>query len=145
MPTRLFGERLAQLVELSGHDVLEILEDQSASGRRFGEIALAWGLCQPEHVWEAWAGQLEGHPQVVDITRVGIDGQATAQVPGRLARRMRAVPLRKTGDALVVAADEATLNRTAARLPRLLGRTVHFVIAPPEQIDAALAAYYPLS
>src|SRR5439155_6477219 len=51
------GELLSRMVPLSGHDVEEILQEQSATRRRFGEIALAWGLCKPEHVWDAWGQQ----------------------------------------------------------------------------------------
>lgn len=36
----LFGEWLGRLVPLSTHDVSEILADQAATGRPFGEIAL---------------------------------------------------------------------------------------------------------
>ena len=143
MGNRLFGECLGRVVPLSGLDVAEILEDQETSGRRFGEIALAWGLCQPEHVWVAWAAQLGQQTQVVDLSRVGIDAQAVAMVPARLARRMRAVPVRTAGEDLVVAAEEATLERAAKRLPRLLGRKVRFVVAPADQIQSALTAYYP--
>ena len=53
------GELLSRIVPLSGHDVEEILEEQSANRRKFGEIALAWGLCRPEHVWDAWCQQSE--------------------------------------------------------------------------------------
>ena len=143
MPNRRFGEYLARVVHLSGHDVAEILEDQAASGRRFGEIALAWGLCQPEHVWEAWAHQLAHRTPHVDLRRIGVDVQATAAVPARLARRFRAIPIRTVGQALVVAADEATVRHAAARLPAIFRRKVHFVVASPDQIDAALEAYYP--
>ena len=143
MPTELFGDCLARLVQLSGHDVAEILEDQSASGKRFGEIALAWGLCRPEHVWEAWASQLGQRTQVVDLSRVGIDAQAAAEVPSRIARRLRVVGVRKIGEALVVATDEAGATRAAGKLPKILRKTTHFVVAPAEQIGAALAMYYP--
>ena len=142
MPSRLFGEYLSRVVNLSGHDVAEILEEQSSSGRRFGEIALSWGLCQPEHVWEAWTHQLAHRRPRIDLRHMGIDGQATAAVPARLARRFRAIPIRIVNDTLVVAADEATLERAAMRLPAILRRNLHFVVAPPEQIAAALDAYY---
>jgi hypothetical protein len=143
MPKQLFGEYLARIVELSGHDVSEILEEQTASHRRFGDIALAWGLCQPEHVWEAWVHQLAHRTPVVDVDALGVDTQATGELPARWARRYRAVALRRVGDALVIAADEATLARASKRLPALLGRQVHFVVARPGQIDAALSTYYP--
>src|SRR2546423_848682 len=58
MCTLRFGEILGRLVNLSGHDVNEILEEQNATHQRFGEIALSWGLCAPEDVWQAWCDQL---------------------------------------------------------------------------------------
>jgi hypothetical protein len=143
MPKQLFGEYLARIVELSGHDVSEILEEQAASRRRFGDIALAWGLCQPEHVWEAWAHQLVHRTPVVNVDALGVDTQAIGELPARWARRYRAVALRVVGDALVIAADEALLKRASKRLPVLLGKRVHFVVAPASQIDAALSTYYP--
>ena len=145
MPNRLFGEYLARVVDLSGHDVAEILEDQAASGRRFGEIALAWGLCQTTHVWEAWANQLEHRTPQVDLDAVGVDAQATAELPARLARRFSAVPVRRAGAGLVVATDAASLPRAEARLPALLRRNVCFILAPTDQIASALKTYYPTS
>ena len=145
VPDRRFGEYLARVVDLSGHDVAEILEDQSASGRRFGEIALAWGLCQPQHVWEAWANQLEHRTPTVDLDALGVDAQATAELPARLARRFSAVPVRRAGAELVVATDADSLPRAEARLPALVGGNVHFVLAPTAQIQSALRTYYPTS
>ena len=143
MPDRLFGQYLGRVVSLSGHDVAEILEDQSTSGRRFGEIALAWRLCEPQHVWEAWANQLEHRTPSVDLDAVGVDAQATAELPARLARRFSAVAVRRAGSDVVVATDADSLPRAEARLPGLLRGNVHFVLAPAAQIAAALATYYP--
>lgn len=146
MSDRRFGDYLAQVVHLTSHDVSEILEDQSASGRRFGEIALSWGLCRPEQVWEAWADQLSGRTrpsvQAVDLPSIGIDAQATTEVPRRLARRFGVMPIRKIGQTLVLAADETTVARAAARLPAILRKSIRFVVARSGQIDAALGEYY---
>ena len=46
------GELLRKMVPLSRHDIEEILQEQTSTRRRFGDIALAWGLVKPEHVWE---------------------------------------------------------------------------------------------
>ncbi len=62
-----FGEHLSRLVNLSRHDVDEILEEQSSTRHRFGEIALSWGLCTPENVWQAWCDQLLSQVQKVDL------------------------------------------------------------------------------
>src|SRR5438046_1826862 len=79
------GELLSRMVPLSGHDVEEILQEQSATRRRFGEIALAWGLCRPEHVWDAWCQQSENGTETVDLDKIGIDSQAAAMLPAALA------------------------------------------------------------
>ena len=139
------GELLREIVDLSGHDVEEILHEQHANNRRFGEIALAWGLCQPQQVWEAWANQLEHRTPGVDLDALGVDAQATAELPARLARRFSAVPVRRAGADLVVATDADSLRRAEARLPALVGGNVHFVLAPTAQIQSALRTYYPTS
>ena len=54
-----------------------------------------------------------------------------------------AVPVRRAGADLVVATDADSLRRAEARLPALLGGNVHFVLAPTQQIAAALQTYYP--
>src|SRR4051812_15758645 len=80
------GELLSRIVPLSGHDVEEILQDQAGTNRKFGEIALAWGLCQPQHVWKAWCRQLaSAGTEQVDLKLVGIDAQAAASIPAELA------------------------------------------------------------
>jgi len=139
----LFGECLAKLVRLSAHDVSEIMEHQAATRRKFGEIALAWGLCRPQHIWQAWWAQLSTDTPRVDLTRIGVDAQAVAHLPADLAVQFRAVPLRCHEDQLVVATSEGGVGRASAELPQLLGKHVKFVVADPAQLDEAIAAYYP--
>ena len=102
------GELLSQLVPLSGHDIEEILHEQSATRKPFGDIALAMGLCRPEHVWKAWCGQLliDASPRRIDLDRLGIDAQATSCIPQELASRLNIVPVRVLGDLLIVATSE---------------------------------------
>src|SRR5208282_4396358 len=78
------GELLSRLVPLTSHDIEEILQEQRGSKRRFGEIALAWGLCQPEHIWSAWYMQIEHRIDKVDLRSFGIDSQALTMIPREL-------------------------------------------------------------
>jgi hypothetical protein len=139
----LFGELLGKVVRLSAHDVSEILEHQAATRRKFGEIALAWGLCRPQHIWQAWWEQLSSDTPKVDLHRIGVDTQAIAHIPADLAVQFRAVPLRCHEDQLVVATCPRGLARASAELPALIGKQVKFVIADPAQLDEAIAACYP--
>ena len=138
-----FGEVLARFVPLSGHDVAEILEAQAVSHRRFGDIALSWGLCRPDHIWRAWSVQLAHRSQRVDLDLSGIDTQALAHMPAALAREFGAMPIRALGDQLIVAASELALGRAAAELPRLLNREIQFVLADAQQVDQAIRFHYP--
>jgi MshEN domain len=139
----LFGELLGRRVPLSSHDVFEILEEQGGSHRRFGQVALGWGLCEPRHVWETWAEQLAGRTPRVDLGKMGIDVQATLHLSGTLAADLGIVPVRAHAGGLVVAASERTIARAAERLAHDAGRQVTFVLAEPAQIRQALERYYP--
>jgi hypothetical protein len=143
LPPALFGECLGKVVRLSAHDVSEIMEHQAATRRKFGEIALAWGLCRPQHVWQAWWDQLSRHTPTVDLEKLGIDSQAIASAPAAVAYQFHAVPVRAHQDQLVIATTTATLRRAQEELPKLLNKQVRFVVvSDPAQIEKAIAAYY---
>jgi hypothetical protein len=75
------GEILSRIISLSNHDIEEILHEQRATHRPFGDIALAMGLCRPEDIWQAWSGQLDGlsgQPRKIDLDSMGVDAQAIA-------------------------------------------------------------------
>jgi hypothetical protein len=137
-----FGEFLGRLVHLSRHDVDEILEEQSSTKHRFGEIALSWGLCAPEHVWQAWCDQLLSQIQKVDLEKLGVDSQAAAFIPGELARRLGAIPIRCLGQQLIVAVPTNTVDHIAAELRKMTDMQLRFVVADAVQIGQAISVYY---
>ena len=143
------GELLGRMVSITGHDVEEILHEQKSTHRRFGEIALSWGLCQPEHVWSAWCHQVrdaESDVETVDLDRDGIDAQAVALLNADAARVFRAIPIRLgENETVVLASAEPLGERTRAVLRRLLNKKLKFVAAPKRQIDAAIETYYPVA
>jgi hypothetical protein len=139
------GELLSQLVPLSGHDVEEILQEQSSSRRRFGEIALSWGLCKPEHVWDAWCRQSADGPEMVDLEKIGIDAQAAGMLPGEVARQLGVIPVRLASDAALVATTDTAPEHAAENLSRHLHRRIKFVQAPRGQLLQMIEMYYPRS
>jgi hypothetical protein len=145
MSAKRIGEILSSLVPLSGHDIEEILSEQSSTRRRFGDIALSMGLCRPEHIWKATSAQLDAGPIQVDLGTFGIDSQALEHLPAKTARALGVVPLRLTGDTLVVAAHEGSLVVASEVLPVILSNDVKFVIAARAQVERALRTYYPKS
>lgn len=139
-PARI-GELLSKMVPLSRHDVEEILQEQTANPRRFGDIALSWGLCRPEHIWQAWVQQSNG-TELVDLEKIGIDAQAAAMLPGAVARQHHVIPLRVAGDSMLLASANGAVNH-ADELSALVHRRVMFVRAEMQQVERMLDRYYP--
>ena len=137
-----FGEQLARIVNLSRHDVYDILAEQATNHKRFGQIALAMGLCQVNDLWQAWTMQTLGRTPHVDLGQFGIDAQATSEMPAWLASAVQAVPVRSTGDRLVVAASEKSLPRAIEAMAGRSHKSVSFVIADAKQISQAYERYY---
>jgi hypothetical protein len=136
------GELLGRMVPLSAHDVEEILQEQSATRRRFGEIALAWGLCRPEHLWDAWCQQTSDGVETVDLDKIGVDTQAAALLSGDVARQHHIIPLRVSGDAVLLASANGAAQHVN-ELSTLLKRRVTFVHAEPKQVARMIEQYYP--
>jgi hypothetical protein len=138
------GELLSQIVPLSGHDVEEILQEQSANRRRFGEIALSWGLCKPEHVWDAWCRQSTvGGAEAVDLEKIGVDAQAAAMLPADVARQLGVIPVRVASDAALIATSDTAPEHASEPLARHLHRRIKFVHAQREQLLRMIDVYYP--
>lgn len=137
------GEILRKSVPLSRHDVEEILEDQKTTRRRFGEIALSWGLCQPEHLWSAWCNQLTDDLDRIDLQQTGIDAQAAAALPPEIARKLRVIPVRMTDHEVIVACDQPLSESCLRDLNAQLGVHVKYVLTGTGQLNLAIEDYYP--
>lgn len=138
------GELLSRMVPLSGHDVEEILQEQASNRRRFGEIALSWGLCRPEHIWDAWCQQSADGAETVDLEKIGIDTQAAALLHGEVARALGVIPLRVAGDAVLVATSDSTPKDAAQTLSASLHGRITFVRADQQQLNLMIERYYPI-
>jgi hypothetical protein len=143
MQRQRIGELLKRLVPLSAHDVEDILHEQRGTPMRFGETAISMGLCQPEHVWRAWCGQGSDEVQRVDLDQVGVDAQAIPLIARDIAMQFGVIPIRVAGDLLVVATSDLCFEEAVVGLPPLLHLKLKFVLAPQQQIQKALATYYP--
>lgn len=142
MSHALFGQLLGRIVPLSEHDVEEILQEQKGTRRRFGEIAMAWGLCESHHIWKAWCRQTGDRLERIDLGHVGIDTQAMSYITRQTAMCHTAIPVRSFTDLLVVAvADPAVTGAVEAELADL-GRQIKFVLADPAEIEFAIVTHY---
>ena len=86
--------------------------------------------------------QLEQSIQRVCLPTVGVDTQALAAVPLALAEEYAVIPIRIYGEQIVLAAAEESQPRAAAELPKVIRKSIRFVLAPERQIREAIASHY---
>lgn len=137
-----FGELLKRITPLNQQDVEDILEEQKSSGLRFGEIAMSWGLCEPEHVWRAWCEQTGNRIERIDLDRVGVDATAISVLPRESAIALQAIPIRAFDQLVVIALADPSQQlaiRSAVNTP---DREIKFVTADPRDLDWAIQTYY---
>jgi hypothetical protein len=139
---RRMGELLKGMVPMTDQDVQEILEEQRSSGRRFGEIAMAWGLCEPEHVWLAWCNQAGRQLERVRLLHIGVDAQAPNVLSRAMAERHTAIPVRVFDRLVVVAIADPAQQQSLRNHLQTPGREVRFVLAHPADIQWAIDVYY---
>ena len=141
-PAGRIGQRLRHLVPLSGHDVEDILQEQLATRARFGDAALALGLCRPEHVWRAWLDQTLDSPRHVELSEVGVDAQAVGLVPARLALRHGVLALRRVGNDLLLAVPPSISPHAVSEVEVAASLHAVCVTADPATLAAMVRHYY---
>ena len=143
MSHRKIGELLGNMVPITEHDVEEILQEQVISHRKFGEIAVALGLCNPSHVWQAWALQPSAEPPRVDLNELGVDAQAIGCLPREVAAEHCAIPIRVFDNLIVLAVSDPAAR--AVLQDNLISFQVAIVLADEDQIRQSIGMYYTAS
>lgn len=98
------------------------------------------GLLTQEDVAQTLAAQ--GGLEFVDLSQASPSSNLTKLLTPENARRYRAIPIRESDDALVIAVDDPMDIDSFDALNHLLQRQIEYVCATPEQIDIALKKYY---
>lgn len=137
-----FGELLGKMVPISSLDVEEILTEQTGNHRRFGDIALSWGLCQPKHVLSAWCDQLVAREQQVDLDAMGVDAQAAQLIDSATAIRLNAMPIRCLDEQLVVAVVDCGSDEMSAELESITGKKIVLVSSDSRQLARVIRTHY---
>ena len=103
---RKIGEILVKMGALAPAEVRLVLDQQSLSGKRFGETAIAHGQLSDEVVAQALAQQFS--LEYVDLHTLVVDAELIASLPAELPIRYNFIPLQKTEEGLVIAISDPT-------------------------------------
>ncbi|MBI5094545.1 MAG: hypothetical protein HZB26_19190 [Candidatus Hydrogenedentes bacterium] len=141
-------QQLGTLLLSAGHidqEQLEnALEEQRKSPQRhLGSLLVENGYVSEEIVAQALANQCK--LDFVRLTAQNVDPSAAGLVTPRLVQLHTCIPIRATGDFLVLAMANPLDLIAIEDVERASGRTVEPVVATPSDVAAAVARVYPQS
>jgi len=139
------GDVMVKLRLLSAGQRDEILAAQKTSGRPFGLLAERMFGVHPRQVEQAWAEQFAASADFVDPRTERTDPEVLALVERRQAWQFRVLPLRLSGEDVLVCTTPQHIARAMRFLGWRVGSPCCFVLAHPDHLGAALARHYPMA
>ncbi len=130
------GEILVDKGALAPAEVRLILDQQSLSGKRFGETAVAHGLISDELVAQALAQQFG--LDYLDLDTVVLEPELIASLPAELPNRYNFIPLQATDDGLVIAISDPTNVAQLDDLQMQLDKPLICQVAASNKVAAML-------
>lgn len=139
------GELLERRGVLNALQRDQILAEQRRSGRPFGDLAeRLFGVC-PRDIEQAWAEQYAALTEPIDPREACVDPDALAMVTARQAWQFSLLPLRFSGDELVLCSTQTHLARAMRFAAWRVPLATRFVLASPARLGEALARHYPMN
>ena len=134
------GDILFRCQIISENDIRAALDEQQASGSRFGEALVKLGVVAQEDIDWALSNQL--NIPYVRLKPTMVDTEAVALVPAALARQHNLMPLIATGDEISIAIADP-LNATAlAAVEKAAGCPVSVSVALLREIREMQEIFY---
>ncbi len=135
-PRKRLGDILLEAKLITPDQLKSALEINKATGSPTGEVLVGLGFVTDEGIKRALSQQL-GVP-FVTLQELGIDTQVAKLMPEQMAKRYRAVPLRKSGTRLVVAMADPLNVFAIDDIQFTTGLEVDVVVMTEKDIDKAM-------
>jgi type IV pilus assembly protein PilB len=133
LPWRRLGALLLSEGLLTPDQLREAFEEQARSGDRFGSIVVERGWVTGADVAMALAKQ--AGLEFVDLSEVAVEESVLEQLPGHLAKRFLAAPLRVDEDGVtIVGIVDPTNVRATDDIRIAIGAPVRFVVVEAEDL-----------
>ncbi|MGM0472485.1 MAG: type II secretion system ATPase GspE [Bacillota bacterium] len=140
MKKKRLGDILLEVGFITEEELEEALEKQKGSDKRLGTVLKEMELVTEQDVMEALEYQL-GIPQV-DLSKFIIDFDVIQLIPQSLAKRHKAIPIKKEEDTLTVAMADPLDVMAIDDIRVKTGCKVVPVIASEAEIDQAIDQYF---
>ncbi len=125
---------------VSEEQLAEIAEEHERTGKSYSQIIVDFGLMTETQLLQAVADYL--NIEFVDLDTIDFQPQLLRVLPSSAARMYNAVPISVQGNSVTLAVLDPYSPQLVEELSFVLGKDVHIAVAPPKQIEAAVARYY---
>jgi general secretion pathway protein E len=143
MPTswKRIGEILQEKFSLSSESLKEALDRQKEKGGRLGEILEHHKVLHQESIREALS--LQFHiPYLDDLKPSQVDPTLLSKIQIGFAKRYELIPVRREGDAILIAMSDPLRLAALDDARLLLGRPVRLALASPKAIVNCINELY---
>jgi len=137
---RPLGERLLAAGVISRPQLDLALREGRRQGKMLGESLISLGFVTAETLTSSLAD--EANSEVVDVATAVVDDAVLALVPHELAKRYRALPLRREGETLTVVLSNALNVVAIDALERATGLRLDVATAPEADLVDAIERHY---
>ena len=118
----------------------DVLQEAQLNGKNIEQALVDGGFVDEHGFYQAVADALG--TDFVDLSDNEIAPEILRLIPGGLARLHRALPITASDNTLTVALVDPLDLRAAEDLRFALGKDVHVVVAPTDQIEGRIERYY---
>src|SRR5881392_2890894 len=120
--------------------VEDVLQEAQLNGKNIEQALIDSGFVDHQGFYQVIADALG--TDFVELTGNEISPEILRLIPGGLARLHRALPIAVSDNTLSVALVDPLDLRAAADLHFALGKDVHVVVAPAEEVEERIKRYY---
>jgi type IV pilus assembly protein PilB len=140
MPAERLGDILVRKDRLTPTQLNEALLQQSASGKRIGQLLVELGALGEKDL--AWALSEQFKIELVDLGHQTPDAEAVALLSETVARSESAIPLRLEEDGRLTIVVSDVTPEMLGRLEAAAGRAVTLAVAPDADVKRAIDTSY---
>jgi type IV pilus assembly protein PilB len=140
MPAERLGELLVRKDRLTSTQLNEALLQQSASGKRIGQLLVELGALGEKDL--AWALSEQFSIELVDLGHQTPDTEAVSLLSETVARSESAIPLRIEDDGRLTVVVSDVTPEMLGRLEAATGRAVTLAVAPDADVKRAIDTSY---
>jgi type IV pilus assembly protein PilB len=135
----ILAELLRERSLVSDAQLADIKEEHERTGKPFSQIIVDFGLMTEEQLLQAVAEHLS--LEFINLEQVDLQPMQRV-IPSSIARMYGAVPVSVQGNLVTLAVLDPYNPQLVEELSFVLGKDVHLAVAPPKQIEAAIARHF---